>query len=202
MRRGPKPPRLPNPPPVYPPPRRGRGSKSRSSRRGRGSKSRGGRSKSRRGRSKSRGGRSKSRDGRSNSRGPRSKSRGGPPKSRGRRSNSRGGRSSNSAPRPPLGPPAGRQLRLLSVALRVCSGASKCHCTAVATARAMIAARAASSSWPSDSPRACSSSDRTRRLSSASMAAAVRGAGRLDRGASGMRHLRLEELKRACLVLT
>jgi hypothetical protein len=53
----------------------------------------------------------------------------------------------------------------------------------------MIADNASSSSAPSFSLRACISSARMRRRSSASTEAALLGAGRLDRGASGMRHL-------------
>jgi len=60
---------------------------------------------------------------------------------------------------------------------------------------AMIDARLSSSSSPSASARAWAMSARIWRRSSASMAAAVRGVGRLDRGASDMGHLCFQEFK-------
>jgi hypothetical protein len=62
-------------------------------------------------------------------------------------------------------------------------------------ARAMIDARLASSSSPSESSRAWAMSTRIWRRSSASTAAVVRGVGRLDWGASVMRHLRSQKLQ-------
>ncbi len=91
-------------------------------------------------------------------------------------------------------------MRLLVVALRVCSGDSRCQLSAAAIALAMTEASAASSSSPSASLRAWVNSARIRRRSSASTAAVVRGVGRLDRGASDMGNLCLQELECALLV--